>query len=119
VSRITLFRLIRALPDLAVSASPSVPGDEFARQTPQRACLDLLVIAHSTVLRRPFIASQGAAPASAGRLICPESNKSASHPDPRPGVQQIPISDPVFASADAREGAVAFAEKRAPTWRGR
>jgi hypothetical protein len=26
----TLIRLIRAMPDLAVSASPRVPGDEFA-----------------------------------------------------------------------------------------
>jgi len=32
---------------------------------------------------------------------------------------QSAISDPVFASADAREGATAFAEKRPPVWRGR
>jgi enoyl-CoA hydratase len=33
--------------------------------------------------------------------------------------RQAQISDPVFASEDAREGARAFAEKRAPVWRGR
>lgn len=29
------------------------------------------------------------------------------------------VAEPVFASADAREGASAFAEKRAPVWKGR
>ncbi|MCR1786331.1 crotonase/enoyl-CoA hydratase family protein [Nocardioides carbamazepini] len=33
--------------------------------------------------------------------------------------RQSLIADPVSASADAREGAVAFAEKRAPVWTGR
>lgn len=33
--------------------------------------------------------------------------------------RQAPIADPVFATEDAREGARAFAEKRAPVWRGR
>jgi enoyl-CoA hydratase len=33
--------------------------------------------------------------------------------------RQSAISDPVFVSGDAREGATAFAEKRAPVWRGR
>jgi enoyl-CoA hydratase len=33
--------------------------------------------------------------------------------------RQAEIADPVFESADAREGATAFAEKRDPVWRGR
>jgi enoyl-CoA hydratase len=33
--------------------------------------------------------------------------------------RQRELSDPVYASDDAREGATAFAEKRAPVWRGR
>lgn len=33
--------------------------------------------------------------------------------------RQSPIVDAVFASMDAREGATAFAEKRAPVWRSR
>ena len=32
--------------------------------------------------------------------------------------QQAAVTAPVFGSADAREGAAAFAEKRAPVWRG-
>jgi enoyl-CoA hydratase len=33
--------------------------------------------------------------------------------------RQREITDSVFASADASEGALAFAEKRTPVWRGR
>ena len=33
--------------------------------------------------------------------------------------RQQPILQPVFGSEDAREGARAFAEKRAPVWTGR
>lgn len=34
-------------------------------------------------------------------------------------VRQAEISDPVFASDDAREGALAFSERRTPQWQGR
>jgi enoyl-CoA hydratase len=33
--------------------------------------------------------------------------------------RQQALIEPVFASEDAREGATAFAERRAPVWRGR
>ena len=33
--------------------------------------------------------------------------------------RQGEIAGPIFTSEDAREGATAFAEKRAPVWRGR
>ena len=33
--------------------------------------------------------------------------------------RQRPITDPVFTSEDAREGATAFAERRDPVWKGR
>ena len=33
--------------------------------------------------------------------------------------KQFDIAEPVFRSEDAREGAAAFAEKRAPAWKGR
>ncbi|WP_433526189.1 crotonase/enoyl-CoA hydratase family protein [Nocardia pseudovaccinii] len=33
--------------------------------------------------------------------------------------KQVDIAQPVFSSDDAREGATAFAEKRAPIWKGR
>jgi enoyl-CoA hydratase len=32
--------------------------------------------------------------------------------------RQGAITQPVFTSADAREGAMAFAERRAPVWKG-
>lgn len=43
---------------------------------------------------------------------------AAAYTDPDAFVAQRAFIDPVFASADAQEGARAFAEKRAPVWKG-
>ncbi|SUE15891.1 enoyl-CoA hydratase [Rhodococcus gordoniae] len=43
---------------------------------------------------------------------------AAGYTDPDAFVAQRTFIDPVFASADAKEGARAFAEKRAPVWKG-
>ena len=45
--------------------------------------------------------------------------ESASWPQDERFQRQRAIAAPVFASADAREGAKAFAEKRAPVWQGK
>ncbi|MET7337821.1 crotonase/enoyl-CoA hydratase family protein [Nonomuraea sp. NPDC005650] len=44
---------------------------------------------------------------------------SRDWPQPESFIRQQPISDQVFASQDAQEGAAAFTEKRKPVWQGR
>jgi enoyl-CoA hydratase len=45
--------------------------------------------------------------------------ESADWPSADAFARQNEITAPVFSSADAMEGAAAFAEKRAPVWRGK
>ena len=46
-------------------------------------------------------------------------NEAVDWPDAEFFARQGEISAPVFSSEDAREGSVAFTEKRAPVWKGR
>jgi len=45
--------------------------------------------------------------------------KAGGWSDDEAFAKQLQVMAPVFASEDAREGATAFAEKRAPVWKGR
>jgi enoyl-CoA hydratase/carnithine racemase len=62
------------------------------------------------------IAANGPLALAATKRIMVES---ADWPDAEFFERQGKISDPVFGSEDAREGATAFAERRDPVWKGR
>ena len=62
------------------------------------------------------IAANGPLALAATKRIMSES---PDWPDAEFFARQGPIHEPVFASEDAREGATAFAERRAPEWKGR
>jgi enoyl-CoA hydratase len=62
------------------------------------------------------IAANGPLALAATKQILVES---LEWPDSEFFARQGEITEPVMRSEDAREGATAFAEKRAPVWRGR
>jgi enoyl-CoA hydratase len=61
------------------------------------------------------IAANGPLAVAASRRVLAESQDWPTH---EMFERQNEITRPIFASADAREGAAAFSEKRAPQWRG-
>jgi len=71
--------------------------------------------AEATGLARAIAANGPLAVAATKRIIV----ESAEWPREEQFARQRAISEPVRASADAREGALAFREKRAPRWQGR
>jgi enoyl-CoA hydratase len=71
--------------------------------------------AEAAGLARAIAANGPLAVAATKRIIM----ESADWPRAEQFARQRAISEPVRASADAREGALAFREKRAPRWQGR
>jgi enoyl-CoA hydratase len=115
-----LLRLPRSLPrtivmELVLTGEPMLAERAYElgllnRLTAPGQALDAaLELAHMIVANGPL------ALAASKRILV----ESLDWPQAEFFVRQRAISDPVFASEDAQEGARAFAEKRAPSWKAR
>jgi enoyl-CoA hydratase len=115
-----LLRLPRALPrnmamELALTGDP-IP----AERAHELGLVNRLAEAGQAVAvaleLAEAIAANGPLALTATKRILTES---PDWPDSEFFARQGEIAGPVMASEDAREGSIAFAEKRAPVWRGR
>jgi enoyl-CoA hydratase len=115
-----LFRLPRSLPR-NVAMEMALTGDPIEAERAHELGLvnrlaepgEALTVALELA---ETIAANGPLALAATKRIMVES---ADWPDSEFFDRQAPIRDPVFNSEDAREGATAFAERRAPVWKGR
>ena len=115
-----LLRLPRVLPrtiamELALTGDPILAerahelGMVNRLAEPGQALGDALALAETIAVNGPL------ALAASKRIL----DESLDWPVGEFFERQQPIIDPVMNSADAREGATAFAEKRPPEWKGR
>jgi enoyl-CoA hydratase len=115
-----LLRLPRRVP-YHLAMEIALTGEHFSAERLHRAGLVAALTGAGQALdgARELAArvAQGAplALAATKRVII----ESADWPSDEAFARQGEVISPVFTSADAMEGAVAFAEKRAPVWRGR
>jgi len=114
-----LLRLPRRVP-YHLAMEIALTGEHFSAERLQQAGLVNRVVGTGQALdaARELAARVGlGAPlalAATKRVIV----ESADWPSDEAFARQGEVISPVFSSADAMEGAVAFAEKRAPAWRG-
>ncbi|MGH3762790.1 crotonase/enoyl-CoA hydratase family protein [Actinophytocola sp.] len=115
-----LLRLPRRIPyhvamELAVLGSHVDAGRMYELGLVNRLVDDGAALDTARELARAIAANGPLAVAATKRIVV----ESADWPAEDAFERQAEIAGPVAASADAREGAIAFAEKRAPVWTGR
>ncbi|MEV5156452.1 crotonase/enoyl-CoA hydratase family protein [Streptomyces werraensis] len=114
-----LLRLPRALP-YQIAMEVALTGDPLSAETAYRYGLVNRLAQPGAALEEARalaarIAVNGPLAVTATKRIVAET---IGWSDADLFAHQQAVVDPVFASADAKEGALAFSEKRAPVWRG-
>lgn len=114
-----LLRLPRRLP-YHVAMECILTGDMFSAERAQAHGLVNRLVEPGQALDAALELAQAVAANGPLALIASKrvAQESADWPQAEMFERQTEITAPVFASQDAREGAAAFAEKRAPVWRG-
>jgi enoyl-CoA hydratase len=114
-----LLRLPRILPraiavELALTGDPITAERAYELGMINRLCEPGEALSAALALAATITANGPLAIAAIKRIL----TESLDWPDAEFFKRQADISEPVFASEDAREGARAFTEKRAPIWSG-
>jgi len=114
-----LMRLPRTLPrnvavELALTGDPIDAERAYALGLVNRLTEPGGAVSAAQQLAETIAANGPLALAATKRIMV----EAADWPDAEFFERQREISDPVFASEDAREGATAFAERRDPVWKG-